>query len=268
MANKSGIAPSSEVVSDCLKIAFAGGITMLDTAALYGNSETLLGQFALADQHIITKCPSVESGDELRAIFESSLSRLQRNHIYAVMLHRPDDLFSEQGASIAKEMVAMRNEGLVQKIGVSVYEPADISRYQSEMLIDIVQVPFNCFDQRLIQDGTLTKLESENIEVHIRSIFLQGLLVMPAEKRPAWCKGHEASFAKLALYARELKISQLELCWRFAFSFPEIARVVFGVQSPDELTHLLGLSRQPLEISMADLAQSDQNLIDPSEWSA
>lgn len=245
-----------------------GGIDLLDTAALYGDSETLLGQFALADQQIITKCPSVRSGDELRVMFESSLSRLQRNHIYAVMFHRPEDLFSVHGASIAKEMVALRNEGLVQKIGVSVYEPVDILRYQSAMPIDIAQVPFNCFDQRLIQDGVLTKLASENIEVHIRSIFLQGLLVMPAEKRPKWCNAYEASFAKHALYAKELKISQLELCWRFAFSFPEISRVVFGVQSSDELTHLLSLSRQPLEMSLADLAQSSHNLIDPSQWSA
>jgi aryl-alcohol dehydrogenase-like predicted oxidoreductase len=195
VSNTVGQTPISEA-RDILSAAKSHGVRYLDTARAYGTSEEVLGELTKGSEsfRIITKLPplptNIQNESEIRAWVKdninSSLAALRIPSAYGVLIHNPLDAVS----SFAKHIIAGLREcvelGLVSNIGVSIYDRDQIDRVTDSFRIDIVQVPVNIFDQRLLKDNTLYKLKSDGIEIHARSIFLQGLLLMRPEDAPSY----------------------------------------------------------------------------------
>ena len=152
---------------------------------------------------------------------------------------------------------------------MSVYDPEDLKVVQDLMPVEIIQIPLNVFDQRFTSDNLLPELGKQGVEIHTRSAFLQGLLLMELEDLPKWTAPWYEHFVLLDDLSKKYGVSRLDLCCSFAFSFPEISRVVIGF---DNAAHLLKLSScQLVNLVMQDIAlvrTTDVNLINPSNWKA
>ena len=271
IANQSGQVTNSEA-RKILEFAQAQGLKALDTAIGYGKSEKVLGALGVAQWELISKLPTktLYNVDVARWVHNSvkdSLKRLGVPHLYGLLLHDSHQLLGHNGEELYQSLISLKEQQLVQKVGISIYSPDELDLVLDKYEIDIVQAPFNVFDQRLVETGWLKCLHNRGIEVHTRSAFLQGLLLMDTDNRPEkfnkwspqWQSWHEW------LVAHDL--SPLSACLGFVLSHSEINRVVVGV---DSLTHLQEIMAGVLEPSVnipKRFISDDLDLINPSRWS-
>jgi aryl-alcohol dehydrogenase-like predicted oxidoreductase len=188
IANQQGQVPVDEAGA-ILDLAFAHGVDTLDTAVAYGNCEQRLGEIGVGGWRVISKLPAIPDGckDIYRWVADEVTASLRRLHITCLsglLLHRPRQLLEDGGDRLYKVLQQLKDEGRVQKIGVSIYEPAELDELFDRYQLDLVQAPFNILDGRLIDSGWLARLPEQGVELHVRSIFLQGLLLMHAGERP------------------------------------------------------------------------------------
>ena len=214
IANKIGQI-SREDVFKILEFAHKEGIDTLDTAYSYGESEEIIGQFiSKSDRNfnIISKAPNASAITE-------TLSRLKQTKIYGYLAHNPQDL---------KELEAVKQKGLVNKIGISVYNPEELN-YN----VDIVQAPYNIFDQRFEEYFPI--LKEKNIEIHTRSAFLQGLFFLEMDRIDKDFKPAKEVIEKLHHISLDCKIPIHALCLGFVLLNPFIDKVIIGVDSIEQL---------------------------------
>ena len=275
VSNTQGQVSKSQVKS-ILDFAYKKGITCLDTAYSYGESEKSLG-FSLGNNKwdIITKTPhfksqNIDSSSEifLEQAFNQSLKNLGLKKIRGLLIHNCDDLFKPGGEKIYQKMQILKATGAVEKIGVSIYSGFQIDQLLNEYDIDIVQLPINILDQRLINSGHLTKLSQNNIEIHARSIFLQGLLLMLQDDIPQYFNPIISHLKKFKKIAEDLNMNSLELALSFVMGIKEVNSVVVGVNSIDQLKQIVSASSIHVKPEdFIDLSISDSSFIDPSNWS-
>src|SRR5579863_5665772 len=172
IANTSGQA-SSESARAILDAARAAGVDTLDTAALYGASEAVLGEIGVGDFRVVTKLPGLpedceDIGAWARAATIASFRRLNVERLGGLLLHRPADLLGPRGEALFAALLALRSEGLVARIGYSVYSPDELEALVTRFRPDLVQAPYNVFDRRLAASGWLSRLKDIGVEVHTR----------------------------------------------------------------------------------------------------
>lgn len=270
VANTGGQVPE-DTAKQILKHAREAGIDTLDTAIAYGVSEQCLGNVGVEGWRVITKLPAIpeecsDVTDWVNGQFKKSLSRLGVNHVTGFMLHRPGQLLEPFGQELWSAMQALKDKGLIEKIGFSIYEPAELDQLWKQFQPEIIQMPYNILDQRLKTSGWLQKLHEHGVEVHVRSIFLQGLLLMSKEQRPEKFKRWNTLWEAWDQWLEEQKITPLEACLGFAIAETAIDHVVVGVDSLPQLEQSLdSLTKEPGQIPQ-ELIINDQNLINPSNW--
>lgn len=268
--NSKGQVPLPEI-EKILSYARQNDILTLDTASAYGTSEENLGRakVELTEFKIITKTQPQLPANEIVASFKMSLEYLQLESIYGLLIHRAADLLSEEGSKVWDAVKSLRERGLVKKIGVSVYNVQQIEAILNQYKIDIIQLPINPFDQRLLETNLLQRLKNENIEIHARSLFLQGVLLMKLESLPSYFKPYREAFEKLHNLFNENNLSLLEGILSFAHLIPEIDMTVIGVTSLDELkevTLAFDKAKAKKHLDFKSLAVSDEKVINPSLW--
>ena len=271
VANKSDRQVSLEEVKEILALAKNEGITTLDTAIAYGESEKVLGKVGVKGWQLITKLPKLPLqcadvfGWALSEI-KASLHRLKVEKLYGVLLHHPQDLMSKNGTELVRVMEQIKAEGLSQKIGVSVYEPSQLSDIENYMHLDIVQGPVSIFDRRFIDSGIIKKLNTQGIEFHARSIFLQGLLLIDQVQRPKFFQQFSSAFKKWDEWIANANISPMEACLQYLNSFAEIDRVVIGVDSVAQLRTIFKSYNSQSLIPPLFVDSSELNLLNPTLW--
>jgi aryl-alcohol dehydrogenase-like predicted oxidoreductase len=269
---------SPEEAARIVEGATAAGIRVFDTAAAYGDSERILGRILRhPDARIVTKLPALAQEtvdataiDYMRRTFEQSLQWLQRTGIDALLLHRPDDLTKPGGEKLARLLVDLKGAELCRKIGVSVYDAAQIGAAQKIMPLDLVQAPANLLDQRLLSDGSLAALKAVGCEIHVRSAFLQGLLIGLDRLLPAYFERYRSVLDRVRNAAAESGLQPLELALGFLLQQDAIDHVIVGVTHVEELTAIIGAARQrkALPAELQKLACDEAGLINPSLWPA
>jgi aryl-alcohol dehydrogenase-like predicted oxidoreductase len=272
VANQVGQITLSEA-KKILQFASDHGIDVLDTAISYGESEIRLGQVGIQDFKVVTKIPAIPIGCNNITEWASeqitdSMSRLGVKSLYGLLLHRSEDLLSSNGKLLYETLLKFKDDGKAQKLGVSIYSPHELDNIDNIFNIDLVQTPFNIVDQRLHLSGWLDRLQTRGIEVHTRSVFLQGLLLMRPSDRPSKFKRWSAFWSKWDAWIEQTGITPLSACIRFACTFPQISRLVVGVDSIEQLQEILLASKgAPLEVpSWQNEVNSD--LFIPSNWAA
>ena len=271
-----GIANSVGKVSltgakEILSVCKDAGIDMIDTAMAYGESELCLGRVGIEGFDVVTKISSipVDCYDVVEWIagqVNDSMARLNVKSIYGLMLHRPEELFSLRGDEILKALKGLKKLGLVKKIGVSVYSPYELEDLFALHDFDIVQCPFNIIDNHLVTTGWLDKLKDLDVEVHARSSFLQGLLLMPRNKIPKQFQAWDFLWDQWHQWIKDNEVSAVEACLAYALHNEGIDKVVVGVESKIQLEQIvLSLEGSNIE-SFPDISSLDSNLINPSNW--
>jgi aryl-alcohol dehydrogenase-like predicted oxidoreductase len=220
----------------------------------------------------VTKLPAIprscqDIGAWVTEAVGASLHRLRISRLHGLLLHHPQDLAGPDGDALYRALMEVRADGLVGKIGVSVYGPDELDAVCSRGEFDIVQVPFNIVDRRLETSGWLARLSRARTEIHVRSVFLQGLLLMTPDKRPA-IFGSGRSLERWDRWLQEAAVKPLAACLGFALSRPEIDRVIVGVDSVRQLREILSSAVVPISQPPDDLSSEDLDLINPSRWHA
>ena len=246
IANKLGRVSVGEV-NKILDIAKSNRIRTLDTAISYGESESILGNYGVSGWDLITKIPTIPQ--TIRDVkgwiidqVESSLRRLNLTKISGIMLHDPDQILGYKGKAIFEVLNYLKNNHICEKIGLSIYDIAKVEEYVSAYDIDLVQAPLNIFDRRLIDPVVIDILKSRDIEIHARSIFLQGLLLV---KRGSITDGFSHSkqlFDEWYSWLNQEDIDPVEACLKFVLQFKEIDRIVIGVQDVGQLQNIISIA--------------------------
>ena len=256
---------------DILRLAWQSGMNTLDTAAGYGTSEQVLGAIGVKDWQVITKVPPLpEEGEDvcqwLQDVVSESLENLKLPKLKGLLLHRPLDLLGCEGEAIYQMLISFKNEGLVEKIGYSIYAPSDLDALWDTYRPDLVQVPFNVFDRRIQTSGWLQKMQQAGTEIHSRSVFLQGLLLMDDKARPKKFSRWDELWQNWQGWLSENDLSPLQGALAFVRSQPEIDRIVVGVDNAQHLDEILEAAQRRIRIAPANLASEDLALVDPSQW--
>lgn len=277
IANRFG-RPEVGEVTQMLRLARQSGITLLDTAHVYGDAESVIGQSGegLHGWRIVTKTlpgQRAEFGDRdataLTDAFHQSLGRLNCSNVFGLLVHHTENLLSPEGHRLWDVLQDLKSQAFVSKIGVSVYDPDELNRVLDRYPIDLVQLPFNLYDQRFLQSGLLGHLKCAGIEVHVRSAFLQGLLLMSSDQLPEQFIAIRSHHARLHREFGVAEISPLEGSLHFCLGQSTIDQVIVGCETQDQLGEILraasgdGTCLQHPE----SFALEDDTVINPRRWS-
>jgi aryl-alcohol dehydrogenase-like predicted oxidoreductase len=272
IANRSGRVALDETAA-IVRSARSAGIRTLDTAIAYGDSELRLGTVGVSDWDVVSKLPAVPQecgnvGDWALESVRASLHRLGVERLYALLLHQPAQLLERRGADLYRALEGIKAAGLAQRIGVSIYDPSELDDLVPNFALDIVQAPFNVVDARLLDSGWLARLADAGIEVHARSVFLQGLLLMPADARPAKFARWNSLLADYDDWVERERTTPPQACLRYVLGFPEIARVIIGVETVNQLGELIDAAAGGSVDAPSHLKCVDADLVNPARWAA
>ena len=270
IANTSGQVSVKEIET-ILSLARDAGINTLDTAIGYGESEEILGKIGIKDFKVITKIPPIPAElpnveGWLEEQLHNSLKRLRVPQIYGLLLHRSENLKGKEAERVRDTLLRLKSSGIVQKVGVSVYDPQELESSIQAMPLSLVQAPLNVLDRRLETSGWLRRLSNEGVEIHTRSVFLQGLLLMCKESRPSFFNQWSGIWDRWHQWLDHHKILPLEACLCFLLKFQKIDRVVVGIDSTKQLNEILKSISGELPVLPSELSTDDTGLLNPSNW--
>lgn len=267
-----------EMVKTLLLSANQAGICYLDTAQAYGDAELVLGR-CLPFEHsfkIISKLSHQQKSEFCKEDviqwndgFKQSLRNLGVPRLDGFLLHSKLELAKTGASFLVDWLHSLKDQGLIRRIGLSIYESADLSEVNLSDF-DLIQLPLSLYDQRMLRDGTLDYLQKRHIDIHIRSVYLQGLLLAPSCQWPPWISSEaKAHHQKLEWLSDNLGCRLLDLALQFVRSLEAVEAVALGVCHPTQLDDLLQAwagPSLPSSLVWEQWAMPEQAILDPRSW--
>lgn len=254
---------SREEAAAVLERAAAAGITVLDTAANYGEAENVLAGLDTAPFRIVTKTASSRDGPEA-VVIRARASKAALPQADTLLVHAAADL---SDAALWPALQRLKQDGVFRRIGISTYFADDPVALAARFRPDVMQLPFSLLDQRLLKDGSLARLKNMGVEIHARSLFLQGLMLMAPESLPAHLRGAQPHLTALRSRLAQAGTTPLAAALGFVLSHPEIAIALVGVTARNELDEVLFAAAHPLpEMDWSACAMEDERILTPSLW--
>ncbi|MGL5093927.1 MAG: aldo/keto reductase [Aeromonas sobria] len=247
-----------------IALARHAGIDTLDTAQAYGNAEQKLGIRDTTDFTLIDKlAPGLQLADVHNAV-NNSMRLLGRKRLDGLLLHRSQDA----SPALFELLTELQHQGTVGKLGVSVYSPEELGAWiAAGYPLELVQLPANLLDQRFLRTGWLDQLVEMGCEIHVRSLFLQGLLLMEPAQRPDYFHRFAAQLERFDNWHPSLV--PLGRALSIITALPQVSRFVIGVCHEQELAAIVAASQalhECNETEIAPLASMEQDLINPGLW--
>lgn len=259
--------------------AAESGIRTIDTAASYGDSETVLGN-VLPSEHtfdIVTKTAPLRTDviteSDLaicESAFHQSIRKLRVKSVYGLLIHNVRDIECDGATKLIDLMRDLRESGLVKKTGLSIYNAEQLDSMPAGFPLDVVQLPINVLDQRLLRSGHLRNLKERGIEIHARSAFLQGLLLMDPRELPERFESVRNHLFSWHACLKRLGITPLKAALDFVLSIEEVDRVIVGVENITQLEEIIEAAKNesPLKPDYGQWHWPDSEIIDPTRWKA
>ncbi len=288
VANTHGC-PDDEALDRLLEMAVDAGVTTIDTARAYGQSEARIGHWLQSRQEsrlrVITKLDVLNSlpsdaspawvGAAVDASVFQSLAALRTTRIDTLMLHR----WSHHGdwnGEAWRRLLSLRDRGLVSALGCSVSSPEQAIQALSDPDVAHIQCPVNLLDQRWRDPRWSAAVEARpDVTIHARSVLLQGLVTLPAERWPLFDGSSDAAALLACLDDLALRCereSRIDLCIAYAASLPWVRSLVMGVETQAQFRENLRLIARPaltaaqMDLVHAMLPALPLKLLDPSQW--
>ena len=265
--NNAGQVTQTEV-NRILEYAAENGIEKLDTSSAYGNSEEALGNSNLINckkTAVISKYPRCSKSP--RECLNDSLKKLGVNSLYGYLIHHFD--FYQEKPDIWTEIEQLKSEGLIQNIGFSLYTPEQLEYLvNNKVKFDIIQLPYNMFDRQF--ESYFPKLKELGVEIHTRSVFLQGLFFKAFDAFPEKLMPMRKYVEKLQNYCKEQNINIANLAVAYSISKQAIDGVLMGVDNCNQLQSNIECANYNL--SLEDIAFVDsievkeKELLNPVNW--
>ncbi len=250
-----------------MEVAAEAGFYGFDTAPSYGNSEASLHGVADLGLKVISKLPAGSRDSE--SIFESvraSLGRLGAEYLDALLFHDARDVI--EASDTAKSAISrLLDQGLIRSWGVSVYDTEALLRLLDHAPM-VIQAPMNFLDRRFLASDVLNSLRDANTDIHYRSLFLQGFLLMEPKFLPASLRMWTHVSASFGSLADSLGLSRYELAIRFALSASADNKLVVGVNALSQLEQLIAEVENPRALTFYDalIVENMEHLVDPRLW--
>ena len=195
-----------------------------------------------------------------------SLKNLKIKKFECLLLHNANSLLCKNGDEIYKGIRNMKINGFTSKIGVSIYDFNVLDKILKKFKFNLIQAPFNILDQRLVEKGWLKKLKKRKIEVHARSIFLQGILLLKHNQLPKKLIKLSKKLVMWENWLKKNKFSSLQVCLSFVLNQRQLDGIVVGYNNTNQLNQILKLKQIKNNFSLPNLNIKDKKLIDPREW--
>lgn len=269
--NKKGIMSVQEIKS-ILEYSYNLGIRNIDTASVYGKSQQVLGKCDISNWNITTKISPIKKKENISENIYSEISKsldyLKIDSVFSILVHDSMQLLDpDLGNDIFSALELIKNKGLTKKIGISIYDPILLNKIINKYkTIDIVQAPLNILDRRLFLSGWINKLKKLDIEIQVRSIFLQGLLLMSYEDQVSKFSKWIHLWEIWNNWLSKSNISSLEACINFASSIKQIDNIIIGIDSLDQLKQILAIKSDNNFNFPNNFYSNDTKLINPSLW--
>jgi len=269
-----------------LDYSWKNGINTYDSSPLYGNSEEIIGSFISANIKekktliVISKLSKIDKKLDptydnyykfIKKNIMKSLNTLKINCIPIYLLHHAPDIYIKDGLVI-RCLNQIKKEGLIKRIGLSIYNIKEAEKALKFREIDIIQSPLSIFDHRLIDFGLLKKFHKFGYLIFARSIYLQGLFLLSPEKLPDYLKIAKKPLLKLRGFAKEFSIDIAKLAFLYVRDVPEITSLVIGVENKNQLVNNLKfLDEKPLTSEIfknisEEFCDLSEKIINPSLW--
>ena len=274
ISNCGGQTPLEEA-RKIVNLAAEAGIRVIDTAAVYGNSEDVLGRILPKDHqfHIVTKTEPLHSSeitvgqaDSVRERFLRSLEALSVDRVYGLMVHHVDDLMVPGGDRLFDVLTDLRRQELVERIGASIYTGEQVDHLLDSYPCDLIQLPLNVFDQRLIRGGQLARLHARGVEIHARSVFLQGLLLMPPADIPAYFNRVRSHIEQYHQDLDERQVTPQAAALAYIAGQSEVDCMILGVNDEAQLRANLDALEAATGIDFDAYAIEDETIVNPAVW--
>lgn len=266
--------PPLDTALEILHMAYDQGIRVLDTAEAYGSSQNIIGIFHKKNPtkkfNVISKLDTKKCVDKvsLTEIINKNIKTLGVKVLEGYMFHNYNSL--KQNHYLLQEALKVKKKGRIKKVGVSVYtniEIEDIIQNYSE--VDFVQAPFNLLDNQQKRKKAFKKLKEENIEVHTRSVFLQGLFFKPPELLKEKLRTLRPYLEELENIKEQYTLSTEKLALQYALQKDYIDRVLIGVETPEQLLQNVVNCKKDMQIPhevIDNLNVVETELLNPTNW--
>ena len=271
VTNKKGKTSSLEL-EKILNFAKSNGTNIIDTAMSYGNAEEVLGKFDLNEFKIFTKTLHFQNSiiganeiDLFKNSFYNSLRKLNLKNIEGLFIHRATDLLKEDSHLLINEFKELKDKGLIKKIGISIYDPYILDNLFELFIPDVIQFPFNIFDQRMVKNSLINRLKEKNIQLQARSIFLQGVLLAEFNKLPKYFYKWKSLFEKWDNLCLSNNMTKLEAAISYVSNQKKIDNYVLGFENLAQLRACFKIKTSK-KILLSDSKINNLDLVDPRKW--
>jgi len=233
---------------------------VFDTAQAYEN-EKYFGKINF-QKKIYTK---VKFKRNTNLSISKSFTDLKTKKIHGIMFHNVKDLKGKKGVERFNFLKKLKDSKMIKQIGISIYKPEEIKYFYKKFKIDFIQIPLNVFDQRLIYSAWFKRLKKKKIEIHARSIFLQGLLLLKKKDLPKKFLMFKKIFDKWYKWNKEHNLNQLESCLEFIHK-QKVNKIVIGIDNLEQLKKIINYKATKKKYNFSKLKTRELNLISPYLW--
>lgn len=274
--------PLKEDSIKCLDYATQNGIYAIDTAAAYGDAECIVGEFIHKRTiprdklFICSKMPpnsldGCDPKDYQAAVLNNitrSLKRLRLDHLDAYLFHSSRYAFSP---TMLEALYEAQRRGYAGKVGVSIYEVEEARACADSPYARFIQAPYSILDHRMKKSGLLDRISHSDCQLHTRSAFLQGLVLMEEEMVPGYLTRARPLIRKITDICATAKISRVDLALAYVRREKSISHLVFGVHTMEQLQEVIAsferkISDDVLLYADAEFADVSEYIVLPSLW--
>ena len=265
---------NNEQALKIINYCYVNGIRSIDTAHAYGTSENILGKigvnkFSVNSKFCIQDIGSKELTEKaILSLVQESLCRLKVHKLDSLLLHRSEDLLGPSQNLIISAMNTLKEKNLISKFGISVYAPEEIFQCLEVCDLDVIQAPVNFFDRRFLDSEVIDKCKNHQIELHARSIFLQGLLLLEKAKIPKKFLNFSDELGLWHKFLAENNLTPLQACLAFVLTQQELSKIIFGIDSLEQLMEITSAASEfkDIKTKFSENISPNNNLIDPRLW--
>ena len=274
LSNRVGRPAESEVAA-ILERASASGIGYLDTAPAYGDAEALVGRHLPRGYRlrIVTKTPVMKATtieahhkQEVLDTLAVSLDRLKVETLHGLLVHQCADLAKPGWQHLVEALAEARARGWTVHVGASVYDSEQLALVESRFQPEIIQLPVNALDRRPIASRMLSRLQAAGMEIHARSVFLQGLLLLRPDDLPDFFRPLREKIAALRRRWAENELSPLAGSLGFVMQQQDIDAIIVGVNRAAELDEIIDAANRVVALDLEPAPAVDTLYLDPSRW--
>jgi len=274
---------SFKTTNQVLKTAKKLGISSFDTSPQYGNIEKTLGNFfekeKIENPTVISKIPSIQFIEKpnfddvynkVKKYIIKSLNDLNLKKIPVCLIHNPEDMSNFDGM-VVKSLELLKQNGHIEKIGCSVYTIKDVEKFLKINEFEVIEIPINLFNTKILNDKTLLQLKEKNIIILARSVFLQGLFFLDPYNLPPKVEKAKKYLIELNKISDNYSISIPNLALSFVNSQKHISSIIIGVENSQQLSQNIEWSNTTLpqkieKIILEKFSNIPESVNNPLEW--